>query len=247
MIDFIARINNITYNVKLAKLIGVYSSIFINVILDMHISKPSDEYVMISRKDIYELCAIDNDKQEEIENNLKYYNLLEMSPVKNSSLKNYYKLNTSKVEELLSNKLEESEKELNKTYELFKDSIKKPKTMSKRAIIIDNLKKAITIKDEESNAYLCEWIDAVMQKTGYLSKVAVEEMCTQLSQHIGRKTTQLREICKLAAILAYKDAKWVIKKYDENISNNSLILNNLNQEEIDENINELQNYKGETF
>ena len=86
-----------------------------------------------------------------------------------------------------------------------------------------------------------------MQKSGYLAKNAVEYMEEQLQLYSKNKITLFRELCKLVSRLAYKDPKWVIKNYEENNSSNPLQLNNLSQAEVDENIEKLKNYDGETF
>ena len=67
IIDYIARTNNMSYNIKLAKLFGIYSSAFINLLLDLHFSKPKDEeYIKLSREDIYNLSGMDEEKQKEV-------------------------------------------------------------------------------------------------------------------------------------------------------------------------------------
>lgn len=247
IIDFISRTNNMNYNVKLAKLFGLYSSVFLGILIDCHFAK-KDDYIKLSREDIYNISGIDEEKQKEVEDNLRGYKLIEINSVKNSSNKNYYKLNVDLLSQILTSNDERLQEELSKTFEAFEAATKPPRNVSKRSAIILNLKKSITIQDPESKNNMEEWIDAVMQKSGYLSKVAVEDMGDQLMKYSKNKVTLLRELTRLAAKVAYKDAKWVITKYEQdNLSNSNLRLNNLSQEEVDENINQLKNYKGETF
>lgn len=248
IIDYIARTNNMSYNIKLAKLFGIYSSAFINLLLDLHFSKSRDEeYIKLSREDIYNLSGMDEEKQKEVEENLVCYRLIELSPLRNSSSKNYYKLNIDLLTQILSSNDEHLEEELQKTFTTFKKATEPPKTLSKRAAIIKNLKLAIKTKDEVARQALEDWIDAIMQKSGYLAKNAVEYMEEQLQLYSKNKITLFRELCKLVSRLAYKDPKWVIKNYEENNSSNPLQLNNLSQAEVDENIEKLKNYDGETF
>lgn len=247
IIDYIARTNNMSYNIKLAKLFGIYSSAFINLLLDLHFSKSKEEeFIKLSRDDIYNLLGMDEEKQKEVEDVLSSYNLIEVFPLRNSSSKNYYKLNLDLLTRILDSNDERLEEELQKTASTFKRATQPPKTLSKRAAIINNLKATIKTKDQATKEALEDWVDAIMQKSGYLAKNAVEYMEEQLQLYSKNRITIFRELAKLASRLAYKDPKWVIKNYEDNNSS-SLKLNNISQNEVDENLEKLKNYNGETF
>ncbi|WP_300924691.1 hypothetical protein [uncultured Clostridium sp.] len=252
ILDFIAKANNISYNIKLAKLFGINSAIFLGILIDYNCTRTSEEdYIKLSRSDIYNLTGIDESTQIQTEDNLKYYNLIEVVPLRNSSFKNYYKLKIDNLIHVVESDSKVLQEELNKTYELYKQANKdkEPKSVSKRASIIKNLKNNITIQDQECKLSLESWVDNIMQKLGYLSKEQVCYMCDELNKYSKNSITVLRILCKTAARIVYKDPKWVIKNYEDNYQDNknNLILNNLSQEEINQNIEELKNYKGETF
>lgn len=249
IIDFIARTNNITYNVKLAKLFGVYSSIFLNLLIDFSFSN-QEEFIKLSRDDIYNITGIEEEKQLDLEDNLKGYHLIEISPLRNSSSKNYYKLNLELLSSILLNENKEIKDELAKTFDAVKAATKPPAKVSKRACIITNLKNAIQTTDELSKQYLEDWIDAVMQKTGYLSKTAVEYMEQELKNYAHNSIRLQRELYNTAARVAYKEPQWVITKYEQlqaDKKGTGLSLNNVNQTEVDENLEQLKNYQGEKF
>ena len=246
IIDFITRTNNMSYNVKLAKLFGLYSSVYLNLLIDCHFQK-DDEYIKLSRDDIYNLTGIAEEMQEEAEKNLISYNLIEVSKLRNSSSKNYYKLNTDLLTKILTSSSDEIEEELSKTVEAFKRATKPPKSVSKRACVIINLKKAIKTTDSVARAALEDWIDAIYKKLGYLAKAGVEYMEDELSKASNKKITVFRELCKTAARVVYKEPKWVLVKYEEANGKSSLILNNVSQDDIDDNLKQLKNYNGETF
>lgn len=235
-----------SYNVKLAKLFGLYSSVYLNLLIDCHFSKGDEEYIKLSREDIYNLTGIDEEMQEKTEENLRSYNLLEMSKLRNSSTKNYYKLNIDLLIKILTSDSKDIEDELNKTVEAFKKATKPPSKVSKRASIIMALKKSIKTDDIIAREALENWIDNIYQKTGYLSKDAVNFMEDELAKRANKKITIFRELCKTASRLVYKDPKWVLVNYDQN-NNSNLVLNTVSQEEVDNNIEQLKNYKGETF
>lgn len=244
VIDFIAKINNVNYNVKLAKIFGVYSAIFINLLIDYHF-RAEDGYIKLARVDIYNLTGIEEDKQIEVEENLVSCNLIQVNKLKNSSSKNYYNLNMETLNKILISDDLTNDEGLKQT---LRNAPKAPKTTSKRSNIINSLKSCITVEDEKSREYLKDWVDAVMQKSGYLSKVGVECMCEDLIKYSDKKVTLLRDLCKLAAKLGYKDSKWVIKNYQDNqIVSNNLSLTHDKQVDIDENISKLKNYAGDTF
>lgn len=250
ILDFIARTNNINYNTKLAKLLGVYTSIFLGLLIDLYSFK-HEEFIKLSRDDIYNITAIEEEKQIEVESNLKAYNLVEISPLRNSSSKNYYKLNTELINKIITNEEKEVKDELDKTFDTIKAATKAPAKVSKRACIIDNLKKAIQTEDTLSKQYLEDWIDTTMQKTGYLSKTAVEYMEQELKTYSHGSIRLLRELYNTAARTGYKEPQYVINKYEQlqrdKHNNNSLSLNNTNQEQVSMNIEKLKSYEGEKF
>ena len=249
ILDFINNVTNINYNINFAKLFGVYSAVYLNVLINCYFSmKDENDYIKLSRDDIYNLSAIEEDKQLEVEQNLVEYNLIEVSKLRNSSSKNYYKLNLELLNKLFISDSKEIQKELDKSSKIFKQATKPPAKVSKRAAIILNLKNNVKTDDSISKEALQDWVDAIYQKSGYLSKQAVEYMEDQLLLYSNKKITVFRELCKLAARVVYKDPKWVITKYEEEKNTNSTLhLNNINQEDIDSNLEGLKNYKGETF
>lgn len=246
ILDFITKLNTITYNNKLAKLFGVYSAIYLGFLIDYQILN-KEEYIKLSRLEIYNLTAIEEEKQLEIEQNLISYNLLEMAKVKNSNSKNWYKLNVELLLKIItSDSCDQLQEELEFQATAFKKATKPPSSVSKRAAIIANLKLNIKTTDPECKAILEDWIDAVYQKVGYLSKQAIIFMEEQLLTYSNNNLVLFKELCKLAARLAYKDPKWVITKYEQD-TGTSLHLNNLSESEINDNIEQLKNYKGESF
>lgn len=250
ILDFIARTNNVSYNLKLAKLFGINSAIFLSILIEYNTLKNNeDEYIKLSRSDIYNLTGIDEQTQSQIEDNLKYYNLIEITPLRNSSFKNYYKLKIDNLIHIIESDTDTVQEELNKTYELYKQAAKdkEPKSVSKRAMIIKNLKNNITIEDSECINSLQSWIDNIMQKLGYLSKEQVHYMCDELVKYSKNSIKVLRILCNTAARTVYKDPKWVIKNYEDNKQSNNLLLNNLDQQEVNDNIQKLRKYEGETF
>lgn len=247
MLDYLARQNFYTYNTKLARMIGLGSAIFTAIILDYTYLNNQDEYVVLDRDTIYAISGIPQDNQENIENKLIDLNLLEIKNFKTNKLKHYYKLNIEFLEELLSKPMDDSIELLKKASETFAKTSKPRSTLTKQEAIKINLKKCITIDDVKSRSYLEDWVDTASEKYGSLSKLLIVEMCNALEQHSRGDLNILQELCKLAGMYGYKDAKWVIKKYDEKYSHTGLVLNNEKQEDVRDNLNELKNYKGEVF
>lgn len=246
ILDFITKLNNVTYNNKFAKLFGVYSAIYLNFLMDYYILNQED-YIKLSRLEIYNLTAIEEEKQLEVEQNLLNYNLIEIAKVKNSNNKNWYKLNIDLLEKIIqTDSCDQLQEELIVQADAFKKATKPPSSVSKRASIIANLKTNIKTSDPECKSILSDWVDAVYQKTGYLSKQAIIFMEEQLLSYSNNNLTLFKELCKLAARVAYKDPKWVITKYEQE-NNTTLHLNDSSQSEINANIEQLKNYKGESF
>lgn len=249
ILDFITRINTGNYNLRLAKLFGINSAIFLSLLLDYYyVLKDKEEYIKLSRQEIYDLTAMNEDIQKQVEENLSEYNLIKISPLRNNSNKNYYKIDIELLTKIIVENNNDVEKALSEALSMFIKAGEAPRKVSKRTAIINNLKQNITLKDPQCLEYLTTWIDEVMQKSNYLSKNAVVYMCEQLQKYSGEDLNKLRDLCKVASIVVYKDPKWVIKKYeDTKQSQNNLVLNDLQEDEIKDNLEKLQNYEGETF
>lgn len=247
LIDFLIPNNNIYYNIKLAKLIGVYSSIYLIYLLNLS-SNNQDEYVKLSRLDIYNSTGIEENKQLEIEQNLIEYKLLEMNKVKNSGSKNYYKLNLELIIKFLTKDDKDIIDDLKIVKHLYNPLTKVPSQFSKRSAIIKALKDAIKTQDCKCRNLLQDWIDGVYQKSGYLSKRGLEHMEEELLKYSNNNNKVFEDLCELAARVVYKDPKWIIVKYEEehNISSN-IIQNQVDQQIINDNINKLKDYKGDVF
>ena len=125
VLDFINNVTNINYNINFAKLFGVYSAVYLNVLINCYFSmKDENDYIKLSRDDIYNLSAIEEDKQLEVEQNLIEYNLIEISKLRNSSSKNYYKLNLELLNKLFISDSKQIQKELDKSSKIFKQATK---------------------------------------------------------------------------------------------------------------------------
>ena len=137
LLDYIARNNNMSYSVNLAKALGVYSAIYTNLLIDMYVLNKKEEYIKLSRDEIYTLTGIEEDLQLKAEDNLMAYHVIEMTPVKNSSSKNYYKLNLALIEKLITKDSNEIGEELQDTNNpLFTALTKAPAKVSKRQKIV---------------------------------------------------------------------------------------------------------------
>lgn len=250
-LTLIAPINNMTYNIRLAKALDVHSAIYLSVLLNFQQkeSNKEDNRVKLSREEIYNMTAITDDEQEQIESRLRYVKLIKMWRIKNSSARHYYEIDMQCLMQVLDGKQEELSDNIKHVKELYKEN-KKP---TKSECIINNLKKHVTIEDEKAREYLFEWIKAAVAKYGHLTKFSVEDMCNDLIKYSKNSNTVLYNLCRIAAKYGYRSSVDIIRYYKKeyNINDSDIHIgcnpNNTIQADVDKNIKELREHGGEVF
>ena len=165
------------YNLDIAKVFGPCSAIFLSC-LDMENAfhkrnTNNDSSMSLTRAEIYERTALDDEKQHEIEIALQECGVLIVKPLKNIPNKNYYIINEEQLFKIMqsNNPTEIIGEEKSKQF------IQKPRVepINKRQSHIIQLKKRIKVDDPIIQTYLIDWIDAVYSNPkGFLSPTGID-------------------------------------------------------------------------
>lgn len=220
------HLQNASYNLDLAKIFGVNSSIFLNCLdIEFHFLERNNKLdesntILLSRAEIYERTALDDTQQTDVEITLQQCGVLLVKTVQNNSNKNYYILNYNQLEKVL----ESSDPKLVLPIDVANQFIKgKRKTpLSKRQAHINSLKKQINVEDPLIQQYLCDWIDAVyVNPKGFLSESGVTLSQEELMEYSkGNQDVQIA-ILKEAIKGGLRKIEWAIERYEKNHDINS--------------------------
>lgn len=212
------------YNLDIAKVFGPCSAIFLSC-LDMENAfhkrnTNNDSSMSLTRAEIYERTALDDEKQHEIEIALQECGVLIVKPLKNIPNKNYYIINEEQLFKIMqsNNPTEIIGEEKSKQF------IQKPRVepINKRQSHIIQLKKRIKVDDPIIQTYLIDWIDAVYSNPkGFLSPTGIDIAQQELKAYSGDNQEKAINVLKIAIKGGLRDLTWAIEQYESKSGANS--------------------------
>jgi len=209
LIELLSMSNYVHFNVKLAHILGLNSSIYLSQIMDINEKairkdKTDKNFFTIDRDYITKRTTISEKEQKEIENNLIKIGVLERSTENSNTIL----LNITVLTSILMSPDEELIKDIS--------SLSKPKQKRTKADAIkDSLKQNIvTTNLELRNAYIA-WIDAVYEKDGFMTKQAVVAAQARVDEFSNRNLDIALKLLEIASINGYRDITWAINAYNK--------------------------------
>lgn len=209
LIELLSTSNYVSYNIKLAELLGLHAAIYISELMNINDkairkNKLNDNYFKLTREYITKRTTLDEKEQLEIEQNLLKLGILEKGEHDDDLSLNITTLTTlmmSTDEQLLDN-----------VKKLTKLKTKTPKA-TKGEKIKEELKTNVVTSNEELREAYYDWIDAVYAKQGWLSKKAVVCAQSQVDEFSKRNLDVALKLIEIASINGYRDMEWAINKY----------------------------------
>ena len=212
------------YNIDIEKVFGQCYAIFLSC-LDMENAfhkrnTNNDSSMSLTRAEIYERTALDDEKQHEIEIALQECGVLIVKPLKNIPNKNYYIINEEQLFKIMqsNNPTEIIGEEKSKQF------IQKPRVepINKRQSHIIQLKKRIKVDDPIIQTYLIDWIDAVYSNPkGFLSPTGIDIAQQELKAYSGDNQEKAINVLKIAIKGGLRDLTWAIEQYESKSGANS--------------------------
>lgn len=207
LIDLLSTSNYVSYNIKLAELLGLHTAIYISELMNINDkairkNKLDDNYFKLQREYIKGRTTLEEKEQLSIEENLIKLGILEKGNAEDELSLNITTLTTimmSADEQLIDNI-----KKLNK--------VKNKKTTKKEQVKL-NLKKALIVDNIELREAYEKWIDAVYEKDGWMTKEAVSYAQEIIDNASNRDLDIALEILKIASVNAYRDMSWAVNAY----------------------------------
>lgn len=218
LLDLFSTDNYASFNKKLAHIIGLDESIYVNQLLNIIVKatkkkKVYDGYINVDRKYIYNQTTLDIESQMKIDSKLNELNILE----RNFDDPDLIKLDIELLASITSNDDIELINDIKK-------KMKKDKRLEKEikeASIIKSMSSAIKCQNQVLYEALVEWIRVIISdKKSFLTKALVQEFEVKLFNYVKGDLNKALEIVNIATLNGYKDIAWSIKKYEQELKDN---------------------------
>lgn len=212
LLDLLSMDNYVSYNIKVAEILGLHSAIYLSELMNINDkairkSKTKDNFFTVDRKYITKRTTLSVEEQIKIDKQFFEIGLLKVD----ESCKNTMTLDMAVLTTMLSG----DEKAISDLKKLVK-SVSKPKTQTKMQEQCELMKTYIRTTNTELYEAYCDWIDSVYAKLGWMSKKAVvfgEDLIDETSNH---DLDVALKILDIATVNGYKDMTWAVKMYNDN-------------------------------
>ena len=212
LIELLSTSNYVSFNVKLAEILGLHPSIYISELMNINDKairkeKMNESSFSLDREYIKKRTTLTVEEQLEIEKNLIKLGIIE----KPNDDVNCIVLNIN----ILTTLLMSTDEELLENVEKLAKLKTKKSTATKAEAIRQNLKTSIITTNVELIEAYSEWIDAVYAKQGWMSKKAVTMGQNTVDEFSKRNLDVALTVINIAAMHGYVDMQWAINKYSE--------------------------------
>ena len=215
LVELLSQSNYQSFNIKLAQLLGLESSIYLSALIDINEKayrkdKIIDGFFVVDRDYVEQRTTLNKTRQSKIENELSRVGILQLS-------NEYIKIN---LEILTSLVLEENEN-IRKDLSSFR---KAATAKSKGDYILNAVKSNIdqTLPIELQQAY-SNWLDSVYSKFNFINKQTLFNAQTEVNNAANHNLNVAIDIVNIAAANGWKDMKWAVKVYKERHPNYNVI------------------------
>ena len=211
LVDLLSMDNYISYNIKLAEILGLHAAIYISELLNINEKavrkdKITDDTFTVCRDYITKRTTLSKDEQKDIDQMLLGIGVLKVSDSNQDCLT----LDLTVLTALIS----AEPVALQKLEDIIKKS-SKPRKRTKAEAIIDNLKGLVTTSNDELKVAYYDWIDAVYSKQGWMSAKSVTVGQKTVDNYSNHNLDLALQILEIAAMNAYRDIQWAINAYEK--------------------------------
>lgn len=231
LIDILSTDNYISFNTKIANILGLHEAIYISELININNkairkNKVEDNFILIDRDYITSRTTLSIDEQEKIDQELQDLNILKRDKDNNTQISLDFQILSSflNIEDAAT---------LSKIKATLKT--KQPKA-TKRQAIANNLKQYIVAENEELKEAYFDWIEGVYSNpNGFLSRKSILLFQETIDNYCNHNLDLALTLINIATINGYRDATWAINNY---VSNNKItykipIAQNIKHEEQD--------------
>ena len=226
LFELLATDMYISYNIKLAKIIGVLPAIYVSELININrkaIEKnklKDNNYFKINREYIEERTTITKADQKDLDATLNSINLISIGETSD-----LLKVNMDVLTSLI----------LGEQKIVTDITQPKQKRATKQEMVIRALRANVETTNSELKQAYEDWIDSVCAKQGWMTKIHVIEGQKVLNEYNKDKDLDLAlTILKIATLGGYRDINWAINEFEKKHKKefekqfNSPVLNNNN-------------------
>lgn len=211
LIELLSPGNYISFNIKLANVIGLHSAIYLSELLNINEkairkNKITKDAFILDREYIRNRTTLSIEEQFVIEKTLFKIGILKQCESSNS-----IQLDITALTSIMMSADEDLLRDITKIVDLKKNS-----KQSKAEKINLELKTNIITTNPKLRAAYYEWIDAVQSKDGFLHKKAVTSAQSLLEETCKNNTEEAIKILEIATINGYRDMAWAVNNYKKN-------------------------------
>lgn len=208
-IDMLSTSNYVSYNIKLAELLGLHAAIYISELMNINAKaikkdKLNDDHFKLVRSYMKSRTTLDEAEQLEIEDYLLKLGILEKgdeSDVMSLNLSSLTAIIMSPDEQLI----DKAKKKKRKTAD----------KLTKDEKIKQNLKGNLKVQNAELlEAYSC-WIDTIYDKQGWMSVKCVTVAEKTVDEFSNHNLDVALKVLEIASVHGYRDIQWAINKYNQ--------------------------------
>ena len=213
LIDLIAQNSYNSYNIQLAKIIGLHPAIYVNTLLNINSKailkqKVTDDfYFSVDRNYVQSVTTFSVKEQEEIEKLLIELKILKKQKIDDADI---LFLDVSTLTSIMMSQNEKLINDINKIAQ------SKQTKRTKADIIKDELKSYVTVTNQELRDAYFDWIDAVYAKQGWMSKKSVISAQSIVDNFSNRNLDIALKLIEIASIGGYRDMTWAVNSYRDN-------------------------------
>ena len=215
LIELLSTTNYVSYNIKLAELLGLHSAIYLSELMNINDKairkqKLKNSAIIIDRNYIAKRTTLSVEEQLEIDSNLSKIGVIEQD----TEDSNCIILNINVLTTLM---MEADESLLGAVQRISKIKSKNKTNgkMTKAEQERETLKSYIISKNVELVEAYSDWIDAVHSKQGWMSKKSVQNGQQIVDQFANRNLDLALELIGIASMNGYRDMSWAVNKYNE--------------------------------
>lgn len=211
LIDMLSTSNQVSFNIKLAELLGLHASIYISELMNIYVKadkkgKLEDNHFKLVRSYMTSRTTLDETEQVEIEDYLLKLGIVEKGAEPDSISLNITNLTAIMMspDEQLIDKAKKKRKRATSAEKATKDEKIKA-----------NLKANLIVQNPELREAYEGWIDAVYDKQGWMSVKCVVVAEKTVDSFSNRNLDVALKLLEIASVHGYRDIQWAISKYNQ--------------------------------
>jgi len=214
LLDLLRTDNYVSFNKRLAHIIGLEQSIYVNQIINI-MGKAEKKnkiyengYVKLDRKYIFEQTTLTIERQLELDNSLMNIRLM----VKDFEDNDLLKIDTQLLADITTN---DDVKVSDNLSQIIKKNTKLDKR-TKNLILVENLSKYIDTSNVELDKALREWILALIEGKKLINSATITKFQDDLFNYTQGKLVDALELVQIATANAYREFSWCVGIFEKN-------------------------------